>query len=154
MKVELWSVGKAKNKELVRWLQYYQDRIRKFHPIRLEEILIREKSTDPEYLKQIEAEKILSRIGAEDYLVLWDEKGAALTSPELSRFLEGQMLNRVRRLIFLIGGPFGFDMKVYQRAQYQISLSRMTFPHDMARLMAMEQLYRAFSIIHHSPYHH
>lgn len=154
MKVELWSVGKVRNRESTRWMQAYHERIRKYHPVHLEEIMIREKSAEPGYLKKAESDRILSRLAADDYLVLWDENGAVLTSPELARFLEVQMMNRIRRMIFLIGGAYGFDPSVYERAQHQISLSRMTFPHDMARLMAMEQLYRAFSILHHSPYHH
>jgi len=154
MRVELWSVGKTKNRESTRWIHQYQERIQKYHPVHLEEIVIREKSADPSYLKQVEGEKILDRLGVNDYLILWDENGMIFTSRELARFLEVQMISRIRRMIFLIGGAHGFDPTVYQRAQYQISLSKMTFPHDMARLMAMEQLYRAFSILHHSPYHH
>lgn len=154
MRIELWSVGKVKNQDSIRWMQSYQKRIRKFHPVHFEEINIRERSTDPAYLKKIEGKRILERLETDDLLVLWDETGIAMSSPELARFLEGQMLSRLRRMIFLIGGAFGFDPAVYERSLHQISLSRMTFPHDMARLMATEQLYRAFSILHHSPYHH
>lgn len=154
MKVALWAVGKVKNKELIRWMESYRKRVRKFHPVDTAEILVREKSTDPDFLRKAEGERVLSKIGATDILVLWDEGGQTFTSPQLAEFLENKMMTGVQNLIFLIGGAHGFSPAVYERANHKISLSRMTFPHDLARLMAMEQLYRAFSILHHSPYHH
>src|SRR5690625_3271700 len=119
MRIELWSVGKVKNQESIRWMQTYQKRTRNFHPIHLEEIHIRERSTDPVYLKKIEGKRVLERLGSDDLLILWDEAGVVMSSPELAQFLEGQMLSRLRRMIFLIGGAFGFDRSEEHTSELQ-----------------------------------
>src|SRR5690625_6974061 len=116
-------------------MQTYQKRTRNFHTIQIEEIHIRERSTDPVYLKKIEGKRVLERLGSDDLLILWDEAGVVMSSPELAQFLEGQMLSRLRRMIFLIGGAFGFDPAVYDRALHHISLSIMSFPHVIDRQM-------------------
>lgn len=154
MKMEIWAVGKLKNKDLASSLDDYLKRMRKYQPVQIKEIAIKTKSTIPDMLKKAEAEKILSSLSDSDYLILMDEKGDQFSSTELAQFLQKTMMNPVNRIIFLIGGPYGFDRAVYDRSQNQLSLSTLTFPHDLARLITVEQLYRAFSILNHSPYHH
>lgn len=154
MRIEVWAVGKLKKQELSSSIEHYLKRMKKYHPVRVEEITVRVKSTDPEYLRRTEGEKILSRLSSGDCLVLMDEKGQQLNSRKFAGFLQKIMMESASRVIFLIGGAHGFDELVYDRAQYKISMSNWTFPHDLARLILIEQLYRGFSILHNSPYHH
>ena len=154
MKMEIWAVGKLKNRELSSSLDDYLKRMRKYQSVQIKEIAIKTKSTIPDFLKKAEAEKILSRLSESDYLILMDESGQQLCSRKFAQFLQKAMMNPVNRIIFLIGGAYGFDKTVYDRSQSQLSLSSLTFPHDLARLITVEQLYRAFSILNHSPYHH
>jgi 23S rRNA (pseudouridine1915-N3)-methyltransferase len=104
--------------------------------------------------KRAEAELLLAKIVKEDYVVLLDEAGTALTSVEFAGFLSKKMSAGLRSLVFVIGGPYGFDQQVYDRAQMKLSLSAMTFSHQMVRLFFVEQLYRAFTIIKGEKYHH
>jgi 23S rRNA (pseudouridine1915-N3)-methyltransferase len=104
--------------------------------------------------KNKEGELILSKLSATDFVILLDEKGKEYTSVDFSQFLQKKMNSGLKNLVFVIGGPYGFSEKVYQRAQQKISLSQMTFSHQLIRLIFLEQLYRAFSIIHNHPYHH
>ncbi len=154
MKIEIWAVGKLKNKELASSMDQYLKRMRKYQSVSMEEINIRTKSTDAEFLKKTEGEKILSRLSTEDHLILMDEGGRSFTSVKFAQFLQKALMKPFNRIIFLIGGAHGFDQAVYDRSQHKISLSDMTFPHDLTRLIMVEQLYRAFSILNHSPYHH
>jgi 23S rRNA (pseudouridine1915-N3)-methyltransferase len=112
------------------------------------------KNIDENLQKQQEGEKILSLINGSDIVVLLDENGKEYNSKEFAGFLEKQMINSVKNLIFIVGGPYGFSDSVYSRANYKISLSQMTFSHQLIRLIFAEQLYRAFSIINNEPYHH
>lgn len=154
MKIEIWAIGKMKNKELASGIDQYLKRIRKYQTVKVEEIIVRTKSTNAEFLKKTEGEKILSRLSPSDHLILMDEGGRSFTSTKFARFLQKILMKPMNRIVFLIGGAHGFDQSVYDRSQQRISLSGMTFPHDLARLMTVEQLYRAFSILNHSPYHH
>ena len=104
--------------------------------------------------KEKEAELILKALQPGDYLVLLDEGGREFRSVEFAAFMEQKMNTIPKRLIFLVGGPYGFSPKVYEAAREKISLSRMTFSHQMVRLLFVEQLYRAMTIIHGTPYHH
>lgn len=105
-------------------------------------------------LKEKEGELILKQISGGDILVLLDEKGKQMTSRDLAAFVQKQMLAGIRRLFVVIGGAYGFSDAVYQRADFKISLSKMTFSHQMVRLIFAEQLYRAHSILNNEPYHH
>lgn len=154
MKIAVWGVGRLKKNELADSLQQYMKRMRPYHAVSMEDILVKIRSTDPEVLCKAEGEKILSRLTSNDLLILMDESGKQMTSPQFAAFLQKLMMEPAGRIIFLIGGPYGFDPRVYDRANHLISLSPMTFPHDLARLITVEQLYRAFSILNHSPYHH
>ena len=104
--------------------------------------------------KQMEGESILRLIGDGDFVVLMDEKGAQYTSMEYAQWLQKRMLSGVKRLVLVIGGPYGFSEEVYARADQKISLSKMTFSHQIVRAIFAEQLYRAFTILNNEPYHH
>lgn len=114
---------------------------------------IKKPPTSPEVLKQKEGELILSKIQPTDFLVLLDEKGLDMTSKKFADFIETKRDIGTQKIIFQIGGAFGFSDAVYQRANMQLSLSAMTFSHQLIRLIFMEQLYRAFTIIKGEKYH-
>lgn len=154
MKVEIWAIGKLKQRELSSSIDQYLKRMRKYQPVILDEILVKTRSTNPDILRKAEAEKILSKLTNGDFLLLMDETGKRFNSIEFADFIQKFLMQPTSRLVFLIGGAYGFDQSIYHRAQEKISLSPMTFPHDLARLVTVEQLYRAFSILNNSPYHH
>ena len=97
---------------------------------------------------------ILKKLLPTDYIILLDEKGLELSSSQFAAYIDKKAIGSVANLVFIVGGPYGFDQSVYQRANDKISLSRMTFSHQMVRLFFVEQLYRAFTIIKGEPYHH
>ena len=101
-----------------------------------------------------EGKALLSTLDSSDHVVLLDEHGAERTSVEFSQWLQRRMASGSKRLVFVVGGPYGFSQEVYDRANEKISLSKMTFPHELVRLVFVEQLYRAFTILRHEPYHH
>ena len=107
----------------------------------------------PEQLKIKEGEAILNKLNTTDYLVLLDERGKQYTSVQFSKFMEQQLQMGSRKLIFIIGGAYGFSQAVYERADQQMALSKMTFSHQMIRLFFLEQLFRAMSILKGEPYH-
>lgn len=154
MKVEIWAIGKLKQRELSSSIDQYLKRMRKYQPVILDEILVKTRSTNPDILRKAEAEKILSKLSDGAFLLLMDETGKRFNSVEFADFIQKFLMQPTSRLVFLIGGAYGFDQSIYHRAQEKISLSPMTFPHDLARLVTVEQLYRAFSILNNSPYHH
>jgi 23S rRNA (pseudouridine1915-N3)-methyltransferase len=155
MKTLLIQVGKTTDKHFAVAINQYVERISHYMPI--ETITIPElkntKSLSEQQQKQQEGEQILKLIQPQDLLVLLDEHGQELRSIDFARWLE-QKRNTARRLLFVIGGPYGFSSGVYCRANEQLSLSRMTFSHQMIRLIFTEQLYRACTIIKGEPYHH
>jgi 23S rRNA (pseudouridine1915-N3)-methyltransferase len=104
--------------------------------------------------KDKEAEALLKRLSSTDVLVLLDEKGKQLSSVEFSKYLQKKMNSGLKQLVFLIGGPYGFSDALHQKAKGSISLSKMTFSHQMVRLFVVEQIYRAFTILRNEPYHH
>lgn len=112
------------------------------------------KSLSREEQKKREGELILKKIESTDYVVLLDEQGEELTSVDFSHFIQQRANSGSKRLLFVIGGPFGFSEEVYKRKNEMLSLSRMTFPHVMTRLIFAEQLYRAYAILKNEPYHH
>ena len=107
-----------------------------------------------EQQKEKEGELILSRLAASKELHLFDERGKSYTSKEFAAFLQKKMASGIKELVLVIGGPYGFSDKVYQQASSSVSLSSMTFSHQLARLLCAEQLYRAFTILNGEPYHH
>lgn len=156
MRITLVVVGKTEDKYLIEGIEKYLNRLK--HYITFNLIVIPElkntKSLTEAQQKSKEAEIILKQISNPDILVLLDEKGKKYSSVGFSDYLNKQMIGSVQHLVFVIGGPYGFDETVYKRANSSISLSEMTFSHQMVRLFFIEQLYRAFSILKGEPYHH
>ena len=155
MKTCLLLVGKTVNKHFVACISDYAERIGHYMPFELLTIpeLKNTKKLSEEQQKQAEGELILRQLQPQDTVVLLDEHGQELRSVELASWLDRKR-NTARRLVFVIGGPYGFSQAVYSRANEQLSLSRLTFSHQMVRLVFTEQLYRACSIIKGEPYHH
>ena len=155
MKTILILVGKTQSKIFKVGIDDYVSRIAHYMPFSITTIpeLKNTKSLSEDQQKQKEGELILKEIQPSDTVVLLDEHGADFRSVEYANWLK-QKQNTARRLIFIIGGPYGFSPDVYARANEKISLSRMTFSHQMVRLIFTEQLYRACTIIKGEPYHH
>lgn len=155
MKTILILVGKTQSKIFKVGIDDYVSRIEHYMPFSITIIpeLKNTKSLSEDQQKQKEGELILKEIQPSDTVVLLDEHGAEFRSVEYANWLK-QKQNTARRLIFIIGGPYGFSPDVYARANEKISLSRMTFSHQMVRLIFTEQLYRACTIIKGEPYHH
>ena len=148
-------VGKTTDKHFQAGINDYCDRISHYMPFELVTIpeLENTKSLSEDQQKQAEGELILKQIQTSDTVVLLDEHGKEFRSIEFAKWLE-QKRNTARRLVFVIGGPYGFSQAVYSRANEQLSLSKMTFSHQMIRLVFTEQIYRACTIIKGEPYHH
>ncbi len=155
MKTILILVGKTQSKIFKVGIDDYVSRIEHYMPFNITIIpeLKNKKSLSEDQQKQKEGELILKEIQPSDTVVLLDEHGAEYRSVEYANWLK-QKQNTARRLVFIIGGPYGFSSDVYARANEKISLSRMTFSHQMVRLIFTEQLYRACTIIKGEPYHH
>jgi 23S rRNA (pseudouridine1915-N3)-methyltransferase len=156
MKITLLTVGKTEDKYLIEGIEKYVKRLKHYCKFSIVEIpeLKNTKSLSTDQQKSKEAELLLKNISNTDVVVLLDEKGKEFSSVEFSEFLNSSMNKSITSMIFIIGGPYGFDETVYQRANQKISLSRMTFSHQMVRLFFVEQLYRAYSILKGEPYHH
>jgi len=156
MKITLLVTGKTEEKYLLEGIDKYLGRLKHyigFNMIVIPEIKNTKNLTEAQQ-KNKEAELILKQIGNTDTVILLDEKGKKYTSVLFSNYLNKQMIGSVQHLVFVIGGPYGFDETVYNRANGSMSLSDMTFSHQMVRLFFVEQLYRAFSILKGEPYHH
>lgn len=156
MKISLLVVGKTVHSYLNQGIDEYTKRISRYCPFSIQYIADAKttKSLSQEQQKQLEGDNIAAALDKSDYVVLLDEHGKEFTSIDFSAYIERKMQSVPKRLVFIIGGPYGFSKEIYGRANEKISLSKMTFPHDLIRLVFTEQLYRAFSIIHHEPYHH
>ena len=156
MKVALVLVGKTVNKHFVELIDEYAGRVK--HYIGFDIITIPElkntKSLSADQQKQQEGELILKQMQAGDHVVLLDEHGKEFRSVEFSSYMEQKMQTVNKRLVFVIGGPYGFSPDVYAKANEKISLSKMTFSHQMVRLIFVEHLSRAMTIIRGEPYHH
>ncbi|WP_423148825.1 23S rRNA (pseudouridine(1915)-N(3))-methyltransferase RlmH [Rubrolithibacter danxiaensis] len=156
MKISLLSVGKTEEKYLKEGIEKYFKRLQHYISFKLAELpeIKNTKNLTAAQQKIKEAELLLKHINLQDYVILLDEKGVELTSLNFSNFLNKKMTGGVQNLVFIIGGPYGFDETLYKRANEKISLSKMTFSHQMVRLFFTEQLYRAFTILKGEPYHH
>ncbi|MBQ6037610.1 MAG: 23S rRNA (pseudouridine(1915)-N(3))-methyltransferase RlmH [Bacteroidaceae bacterium] len=156
MKTVLLVVGKTVDKHLVALMEDYVERTKHYMTFDVEVIpdLKSTKNLSEEVQKEKEGELILKALQPGDYVVLLDEGGKEMRSIEFAQYLRHKMNTLSKRLVFVIGGPYGFSQKVYQAATEKMSLSRMTFSHQMVRLFFVEQLYRAMSILAGSPYHH
>ena len=156
MTIELYTVGKTDAEEINALISDYSKRINrsvKFSITMLPDVRNTRKMP-VEQQKQSEGEMLLRQLKPEDYVVLLDEHGEEMRSVEFAEFLERRMGSGSKRLCFVIGGPYGFSKEVYARSDMQISLSKMTFSHQLVRVIFAEQLYRGISIINHTPYHH
>ena len=155
MKTELIVVGKTTNKHFIAAINDYLERIGHYMPFSVTVIpeLRNAKSLSQQQQKDKEGEAILRLLQPSDTVVLLDERGKEPRSIELADWLQRQQ-QTARRLVFIIGGPYGFSQQVYSRADSMLSLSRMTFSHQMVRLIFVEQLYRACTIVKGEPYHH
>ena len=154
--IRLIFVGKTDAKEIATLCADYLKRINRFVPIEVVELpdVKARRSLSPDEQKKREGEMILEAVGTLDEAVLLDEKGKELTSRAYADWIGHKMQVVPRRLCLVIGGPYGFSDEVYARCRERLSLSKMTFSHQMARLFLIEQIYRAFTIIHGHPYHH
>jgi len=156
MKISLVVVGKTDQKYVKEGFEVFYKRVSRYVPIEYIELadVKNAASLSRELLKQKEGELILAKAAGADFLVLLDENGRELSSVEFAHFLEDRMNQSVRNLMFVIGGAYGFSEAVYEQARAKLSLSKMTFSHQLIRLIFVEQLYRGFTIIRGEPYHH
>lgn len=156
MKTTLLLVGKTTSKPLSQLVDDYVERVGHFAPFSVEVIpeLRKARSLTVEQQKELESDEILNRLKASDFVVLLDERGREFRSVQFADFVQKLHLRGASRVVFIVGGPYGFANSVYERANEKISLSKMTFSHQMIRLLFVEQLYRAYSILNGLPYHH
>jgi len=156
MKIKLLTIGKTDNKQLIKLIDEYQNRLNHYVKFELEIIpdIKNVKNLSKVQQKNKEGELILSKLQNTDELILLDDKGKHFTSIDFSKYLQKKMNSGLRQLVLVIGGPYGFSDAVYIKSQGKISLSKMTFSHQMIRLFIVEQLYRVFTILKNEPYHH
>jgi 23S rRNA (pseudouridine1915-N3)-methyltransferase len=156
MKISLIQVGKTTDRNIAAVADLYASRIKKYTPfeiITLPELKNSGNLTVPQQ-KAKEGEKIIRSLNNDDHVVLLDERGTEMRTLEFSGWLERIFMIPKKRIVFIIGGPWGFPEEVHKRADFKLSLSLMTFPHQLVRLLFLEQLYRVFTIIKGEPYHH
>lgn len=156
MNIKLIAIGKTDNKELLKLIDEYSRRLSFYVKFELDIIpdIKNAKNLSESQQKEKEGELILAKISATDQLILLDENGKSFSSVGFSEELQKKMNAGIKTLVFVIGGPYGFSGAVYKRARGKISLSAMTFSHQMVRLFFIEQVYRAFTILRGEPYHH
>jgi 23S rRNA (pseudouridine1915-N3)-methyltransferase len=156
MKIKLMVVGKTNESYLKEGIEIYTSRLNRYCDFVMEVLPdVKNRAVLPEdKLKDTEAEQILKKITKTDTLVLLDDKGTEFTSEGFSQRISKWQVGGITSLVFVIGGAFGFGEDVYKRADMKFSLSRMTYSHQMVRLIFLEQLYRAFTILRNEPYHH
>lgn len=155
MRINLVCIGKTDDKEISGLIKYYQNRLPKHWNFEITEIpdVKNAKNLSPDLLKKEEAKLFLNQTENSDYIILLDEKGKQFTSRELASKIDNWMNTSVKRISFFIGGAYGFSEEIYQRANEKMSLSKMTFTHQMIRLFFVEQIYRADQILQGKPYH-
>lgn len=156
MKISLWSIGKSHDSYIKEGVEEFTKRISKYFPVEWTIIPVPKNAgmLSEMDLKKREGEIIFQWLKADDYLVALDEHGKQFTSEGLSRFLQQRATESSKNLVFLIGGAFGLDDPVLQRAKTKWSLSQLTFPHQLVRLILAEQVYRACTILRNEKYHH
>ncbi len=156
MTIRLLVVGKTDSAELSTLFGKYENRLRRYVRFEFEILpdLKNRKVLTKEDQKEKEGQLLLNQIKPSDFVVAFDEKGKQFSSKEFSNYLQKRMNSGIKNLIFVVGGPYGFSQPMYDRCNATLSLSKMTFSHQMVRLFAVEQLYRAFTILRNEPYHH
>ncbi len=156
MKIGLIQTGKTTDRNISEVAELYRSRINKYSVFEIitlpDQKNTRNMSVEEQKLK--EGKKMLQAISSDDYIILLDEKGKEMKTIEFSGLMEKNFMLPRKRIVFMIGGPWGFSDEIFQRADMILSLSKMTFPHQLVRLLFLEQLYRVFTIIKGEPYHH
>lgn len=155
MKLEVWAIGKSSHLFVEDGVSFYKNKIKHYLPF--EYLVLPEpkqaKSADKQRSLQLQAEMILSKLSGEDYLILLDERGKTFSSVDFAQYLNRFLVSSYKKVIFLIGGAYGFHEKIYALGKEKLSLSAMTLNHDMVRLFILEQIYRGCSILKNEPYH-
>lgn len=156
MKISLILVGKTTEKYFIEAFSEYSNRLKHYIPFETEVIpeLKNTKGLTPSQQKEKEADLIMKVLQPGDHIVLLDEQGKEFTSMKFANYLERKTHSISKRLVFVVGGPYGFSDRIYAAAHEKISLSRMTFSHQMIRILFVEQIYRAMTILNNEPYHH
>ncbi|ETN95922.1 23S rRNA (pseudouridine(1915)-N(3))-methyltransferase RlmH [Zhouia amylolytica] len=156
MNIKLIAIGKTDNSHLQELINDYQKRLGFYVKFNLEIIpdIKNAKNLSESQQKEKEGQMILKKIQSTDQLILLDEQGKNFSSEHFAEYVQKKMNSGIKQLVFVIGGPYGFSEEVYQKSQGKISLSKMTFSHQMVRLFFIEQIYRAFTILRNEPYHH
>jgi len=156
MKIKVLVIGKTDDKNLQLLIDKYKKRLGHYIRFEIEVIpdLKNVKNLSEKEQKEKEGVLLLKKVGVSDQLWLLDEKGREFRSLEFSKFMQTKMSAGIKQLILVIGGPYGFSEEVYRKATGKLSLSKMTFSHQMIRLFLVEQIYRAFTILKNEPYHH
>lgn len=156
MNIKVIAVGKTDNAELIRLIDVYEKRLKFYINFELDIIpdIKNVKNLSEAQQKEKEGTLILKKLQPTDVPVLLDERGKQYSSVHFADYLQKKMNAGIKQLVFIIGGPYGFSDAVYQKAQGKISLSAMTFSHQMVRLFLIEQIYRGFTILRNEPYHH
>ncbi|MCX6238981.1 MAG: 23S rRNA (pseudouridine(1915)-N(3))-methyltransferase RlmH [Bacteroidia bacterium] len=156
MKILLLTIGNTDKKYMKEGLDDYVKRLSFYMSFEMKVIpdIKNRNSLTEELQKEKEGQLILNQVSSGDFLILLDERGTEFSSIEFSKWIEKKMISGIRQIVFVIGGPYGFSNTVYQRSDFKISLSKMTFSHQMVRIIFVEQIYRAMTIIKNEPYHH
>ena len=156
MTIKLLAVGKTDSKSLQELIAEYENRLKHYIKFEIEIIpdIKNAKNLSETQQKEKEGELIVKKIQPTSILVLLDENGKQFSSIDFATYLQKKMNSGIKQLVFVIGGPYGFSEAVYKKAQAKISLSKMTFSHQMVRLFIVEQIYRGFTILKNEPYHH
>ena len=156
MKIKLLAIGKTDDSALISLISRYQDRLQHYVSFDLDILpdLKQVKNMSESEQKIKEGSLIQKQLKPGDFVCLLDEKGREFNSVDFSKYLQKRMNSGLKRLVFIIGGPYGFSEEIYKIAQGKISMSQMTFSHQMIRLFAVEQIYRGFTILKNEPYHH
>ena len=156
MKIILIQAGKTADKNISEIADFYLSRISKYNSIETITLpnLKNTKNMPIDEQKLKEGKQMLQAINNDDYVVIMDERGKEMRTIELAEWMRNMFMCSAKRLVFVIGGPWGFSDDVYKRADYSMSLSKLTFPHQLVRLIFLEQLYRTFTILKGEPYHH
>lgn len=156
MKITLLAVGKTDDSRIEQLTKMYVDRLGHYINFDLEFLpdLKKTKNLSEDQQKNEEGKLILNKLEKSDFVTVLDEKGKKYTSMQFAELINKRSVSGLKRLVFIIGGPYGFSPDVYSRANSKLSLSDMTFSHQMVRLFAVEQIYRAFTILRNEPYHH
>ena len=156
MKIELWYIGKTRLDYIQQGIDHYVKQLMRYCQLEVKQLKSASGITNSDIraYKKSEAEYTIRNLKSTDYLVLLDEGGVIYSSTEMSSWLQSTIDRSMPRIVFLIGGAYGFDESIYERAQFKLSLSKMTFPHQLVRVIFLEQLYRAFTILNNQNYHH